>query len=153
MGRDEVSAANLAGHQDALLLDTHVLVWLMFGERRMSLRSKDAIARAANADNLFVSAITPWEVALLVSKKRIDLQRDPLEWVTAALSLPGIHLAPLDPEIAVASTRLPFEMHPDPADRILVSTARYLGATLVTADKSLLWLARKGNFKALNASA
>jgi PIN domain nuclease of toxin-antitoxin system len=153
MGRDEVSAASLTGHQDALLLDTHALVWLMFGEKRLGSRAKDEIAQAADADNLLVSAITPWEIALLVSKKRIDLQRDPLEWITAALSLPGIRLAPLEPEIAVASTRLPFEMHPDPADRILVATARQLGATLVTADKSLLVLAKKRNFKALNAAA
>jgi PIN domain nuclease of toxin-antitoxin system len=61
-------------------------------------------------------------------------------------------LVSLDPEIAVASTRLPFEMHPDPADRILVATARHLGATLVTADQALLALSRKGNFRGMDES-
>ena len=59
----------------------------------------------------------------------------------------------LEPEIAVASTRLPFTMHPDPADQIIVATARHLGALLVTADKNLLDAAKKGYFKALNAAA
>jgi PIN domain nuclease of toxin-antitoxin system len=60
--------------------------------------------------------------------------------------------APLAPEIAVASTRLPFAMRPAPADRILVATARHLGATLLTADRTLLDLAKKGHFRALNAA-
>jgi PIN domain nuclease of toxin-antitoxin system len=99
-----------------------------------------------------VSAITPWEIALLASKKRIDVHRDVLEWVRAALARPGVALVALDPEIAVASTRLPFEMHSDPADRILVATARHLGATLVTADRALLETAGKGFFKAFDAA-
>jgi len=74
-----------------------------------------------------------------------------MTWINAALSKPGIKLAPLEPEIAVASTRLPFEMHPDPADRILVATARHLRATLVTADGELLELAGKGHFKVMDA--
>jgi PIN domain nuclease of toxin-antitoxin system len=89
---------------------------------------------------------------LLVSKKRIDLKRDVMEWMRDALALQGVTLVALEPEIAVASTRLPFEMHPDPADRILVATARHLGATLVTADQSLLALAKKGHFRALDAA-
>jgi len=64
-----------------------------------------------------------------------------------------VKLVGLEPEIAVASTRLPFEMHADPADRILVATARHLGATLVTADRALLGPATKGNFRAMDATA
>jgi len=58
----------------------------------------------------------------------------------------------LEPEIAVSSTRLPFSMHADPADRILVTTARHLGATLVTADRTLLEMAKKGHFRAMDAA-
>jgi PIN domain nuclease of toxin-antitoxin system len=135
-----------------LLLDTHTLLWMVEEHPRLGAETARRLNRAAREDQIAVSAITPWEIALLVSKKRIDLHRDPLEWVSAALSLPGVHLVPLEPEIAVASTRLPFEMHPDPADRILVATARHLGATLVTADKSLLDLAKKGCFRAMDAA-
>ena len=124
----------------------------MFGDNRLGSRTKAEIARVGNAGDLLVSAITPWEIGVLVSKKRIDLHRDTLVWIQDALSMPGISFVPLDPEIAVASTRLPFDMHPDPADRMLVATARHLGATLVTADKALLRIAKKGHFKALNAA-
>ena len=64
---------------------------------------------------------------------------------------PGVSLVPLEPEIAVESTRLQFAMHADPADRMLVATARQLGATLVTADRALLGVAAKGHFRAMDA--
>jgi len=141
------------GDQSAwLLLDTHTLLWMVEDHPRLGAETAKTLNRAAREDRIAVSAISLWEIALLVSKKRIDLHRDPLEWVSAALSLPGVHLVPLEPEIAVASTRLLFEMHPDPADRILVATARHLGATLVTADKNLLDLAKKGYFRAMDAA-
>ncbi|MGP8250633.1 MAG: type II toxin-antitoxin system VapC family toxin [Terracidiphilus sp.] len=136
-----------------LLLDTHTLLWMVEDHPRLGAETAKTLNRAAREDRIAVGAITPWEIALLVSKKRIDLQRDPLEWVRATLSLPGVHLVPLEPEIAVASTRLPFEMHADPADRIIVATARHLGATLVTADRALLELAKKGNFRGMDAGA
>jgi PIN domain nuclease of toxin-antitoxin system len=74
-----------------------------------------------------------------------------MDWVRDALTIPGLTLVPLEPEIAIASTRLPFEMHTDPADRILVATAHHLGATLVTADGVLLELAGKRHFRVMDA--
>jgi PIN domain nuclease of toxin-antitoxin system len=135
-----------------VLLDTHTMLWMVEDHPRLGDQAAIMLNRSACDDRIAISAITPWEIALLVSKRRIDLHRDALEWLNAALSLSGIHLVPLDPEIAVASTRLPFEMHPDPADRILVATARHLGATLVTADRALLKLAKKGHFRAIDAA-
>jgi PIN domain nuclease of toxin-antitoxin system len=135
-----------------LLLDTHTLLWMVESHPRLGLEAAKLLNRAGREDRIAVSAITPWEIALLVSKKRIDLHQDPMEWVNAALSLSGVHLVPLEPEIAVASTRLPFEMHADPADRILVATARHQGATLVTADTALLEFSKKGFFKVLDAA-
>ena len=108
--------------------------------------------RAGREDRLSISAITLWEIGLLASKQRIDLHRDVMEWVHEVLALPGLSLVQLLPEIAVTSTRLPFEMHPDPADRILVATARRFGATLVTADPALLNLSGSRRFKAMDAS-
>lgn len=135
-----------------ILLDTHALIWLMFGDQKMGLSARDAVRMACGENATIISAITPWEIGLLVSKARVDLFRDVLAWVRDAISLPGVRLVPLDPEIAIASTRLPFEMHADPADRILVATARHLGATLVTADGPLLALARQGHFRAFDAT-
>lgn len=135
-----------------LLLDTHALVWSVEERPRLGSGAKRAINIAARLNQVAVSAISPWEIALLVAKGRLHLSTDVMIWVRDALSKPGVNLVPLEPEIAVASTRLPFEMHPDPADRILVATARHLGATLVTADQALLALSKKGNFRAMDAS-
>lgn len=135
-----------------LLLDTHTLVWSINEGPKLGKGAKESIRAAGDEGRILVSAITPWEIALLASKGRLTLGTDVIHWVRDALTIPGLTLVQLEPEIAVASTRLPFEMHPDPADRILVATARHLGATLVTADKDLLELAKKGHFKATNAA-
>jgi PIN domain nuclease of toxin-antitoxin system len=135
-----------------LLLDTHVLVWLTDGNLLLGAKTKEAVRLAYREDSALVSAITPWEIALLVRKGRLKLGRDVLDWVHRALGIPGVQLAPLVPEIAVESTRLPWEAHGDPADRILVATARHLGATLVTADRALLEFARQGHFMGMDAS-
>lgn len=148
-----MSADALDPSRSLLLLDTHVVLWATFNESRLGRHAAKTINLASREDRLAVSAITPWEIGLLASKKRINLHKDVLEWIREALAKPGVRLAPLDPEIAVASTRLPFEMHADPADRILVATARRLGATLVTADGALLDLSKKGYFRALDATA
>ena len=135
-----------------LLLDTHVVLWAAFNEERLGRRAAKAINLASRENRLAVSAITPWEIGMLASKKRIHFYKNVLEWVLETLAKPGVALAPLEPAIAVASTCLPFEMHPDPADRILVATARHLGATLATADEALLALAKKGHFRAMDAA-
>lgn len=134
---------------NSLLLDTHVLIWMMEGNTRISPMVRESIHEAAARDLLFVSAITPWEIAVLVFKKRIDLGMDVQLWIDAALRLPGIRLYPFLPEIAVASTRLPWEMHADPADRILAATARHLGAALVTADEQMLRYGAERQFRCL----
>lgn len=146
-----LSSSTLTDHTP-LLLDTHTLVWLMEGASLLGRRAKETIFVAAGEGRVLVSAITPWEIGVLVSKKRLELNRDALEWTQSALRLPGVTLVDLSPEIAVASTRLPWEMHGDPADRILTATARHLGATLVTADRQLLEYARLGYFRGLSAS-
>jgi PIN domain nuclease of toxin-antitoxin system len=132
-----------------LLLDTHVLVWLLSSPEKLSEQVHTQIQQAADEDGLLVSAITPWEIAMLVAKGRLRLTRDVGEWVDAALALPGIHLAALSPTISVASTRLPWEVHSDPADRMLLATARHLGIPLVTADERMLGYGEMGFVRCL----
>jgi PIN domain nuclease of toxin-antitoxin system len=136
-----------------LLLDTHVLVWLTEGNDQLGAQAREFLRLAYREDRAVVSAITPWEIALLVRKGRLKLNRDVLDWVHHALRVQGVQLAPLEPEIAVESTRLPWDTHGDPADRIIVATARHLGATLVTADAALLELAKQGHLVAMDAAA
>lgn len=136
---------------NAVLLDTHALVWLVVGDGQLRLAVRRRIETAAQEQQLWVSAITPWEIGMLVAKGRLVLDRDVTDWLQAALSLPGIRVAPLEPALAVASTRLPGELHGDPADRLIVATARHLGATLVTADAALLAYGQLGHVGVLSA--
>jgi PIN domain nuclease of toxin-antitoxin system len=109
---------------------------------KFSATGKSAIEKATRDKNLFVSVISVWEVGLLDSKGRISLSMDCERWIKAALATPGLELAPLTPSIAILSTRLPGEFHGDPADRILVATARMEGAHLLTKDQKILDYAR-----------
>lgn len=152
MGRDEMTAPE-RDRSPFLLVDTHTLIWMVEKVPQLGEETAEALNKAGWENLIVVSAITPWEIGLLVSKGRLQLGADVMEWIRRVLAKPGVRLAPLEPEIAVACTRLPFEMHADPADRILVATARHLGATLVTADGQLLELAKEGHFRGMDASS
>ena len=122
-----------------LLLDTHAWLWLMNGDdNKLSLACRECIDAAAKTGKLLVSAISVWEVGMLEAKGRIQLNKTCLLWIKEALSAPGIQLAQLSPEIVIESSRLPGDFHGDPADRILIATARVHGATLLTQDSKIL---------------
>lgn len=114
-----------------IVLDTATWIWRASDPNRLPRSARRAIDRAERA---LVSAISVWEVAMLVAKRRIQLDRAVEQWVAIALALPGIELAPLEPAIAVRSTRLPGGFHPDPADRIIVATALENAAPILTPD-------------------
>ncbi len=133
-----------------LLLDTHTWIWLVNGDE--PLKSSPAlgeIERAATQSNLRVSAISVWEVGMLEAKERITLFLDCYDWVQQALSAPGLGLVPMDPDLALASSRLPGSLHGDPADRIIAATARKLDATLVTRDRRLIDYGNRGQVRVL----
>ena len=137
-----------------LLLDTHVWIWLVEGINGKLSRSCVAAIRHARRDaRIWISAITVWEVAMLEAKDRITLSPDCRTWVTTALGKPGTQFAVLTPEIAIDSTRLPREFHADPADRILIATARHLGARLATRDARIIKYAKLGHLRVLDARA
>jgi PIN domain nuclease of toxin-antitoxin system len=133
----------------AVVLDTHALVWLVNGDAQLSAAARTLID---GATAVWVSAITPWEIGMLVAKGRLTLARDVNDWVDQVLALPGLRLAALEPRIAIASTRLPGSLHGDPADRLIAATARHLGAVLVTADLSLLAWGAAGHVAVVRAN-
>ena len=137
----------------AVVLDTHALVWLLQGSDRLGPGARTLIEAAAKGDGAFVAAISAWEIAMLVAKGRLALDREVGEWLDAALALPGLRLAPLDPQVAVDSTRLPGDPHGDPADRMIVATARRHTATLITDDAQVLAYSAAGHVKAHRAAA
>ncbi|MDZ7779484.1 MAG: type II toxin-antitoxin system VapC family toxin [Gemmatimonadota bacterium] len=133
------------------VLDTHVWIWVVEGDRTaLSAPAIEAIERAAQEGMLRVSAISVWEVAMLEAKGRISLSRPLDDWVHAALHVPGVRLLPLSPEIAIGSTRLPGAPHGDPADRILMASARHLGGQLATCDRDILDYSAAGHLKVLD---
>ena len=122
-----------------LLLDTHYWIWLQLGAaEHFTARMLKSIDKAAAAGNLVVSVISVWELGMLEARGRIRLKSPCEEWVREALATPGLVLAPLTPEIALDSSRLPPPFHGDPAGRILVATARRMGARLLTRDQKLI---------------
>lgn len=120
---------------DYLLLDTHIWIWLTTGS--VEMLSDSSLMAIKSANRLAVSAISVWEVGMLESKGRIQLQSNCLDWVRNALKAPRVRLLPLTPEVAVESSRLPGDIHGDPSDRILAATSRLEGASLVTKDRQL----------------
>lgn len=121
-----------------LLLDTHVWIWLMLGEERLNLSFRQVVEQYQGKELIFVSAISVWELGMLVDRERIQLEIDCLDWVEQAFASSHVHLIPLTPRIAIQSTRLPEILHGDPADRILIATAHEYNAVLVTHDQKIL---------------
>lgn len=122
-----------------IVLDTHVLLWWLNGDASLTSRARRAIRKEQEDESglILVSAISAWEIAMLVKKERLSLTMDVEEWLSVAASVDQVRFQPLDPELLVQSTRLPGEFHSDPADRMIVALARHLNVSLVTSDKKI----------------
>ena len=135
-----------------LLLDTCALIWLI-NRTPIQPRALEEIERAARDDALVVSTASAWEVGLLSRRvgrsDGLQFAPDPKAWFARALTAPGLRLAPLTPEIAVDASHLPGELHGDPADRLIITTARHLGAAIVTRDRKILDYAQAGFVEAI----
>lgn len=119
------------------LLDTHAWLWWVTEDRRLSKRARGAIERARRGDGLGLSAISVWEVAKKVEKNQLTLDRPLDDWLDTALAQDGLQVLELTRTVLVDSCRLPGVFHGDPADQIIVATARRRGASLVTADSRI----------------
>jgi PIN domain nuclease of toxin-antitoxin system len=134
-----------------ILIDTHVLVWAMTTSPRLGPKARALFESEFEETKLGISAITPWEIALLVTKNRLTFEVDVADWIAAALTHPRAALVPIEPVIAVESTRLPDYRTNDPADRIIVATARHFQIPLVTADRMILAYAKAGYLETVDA--
>lgn len=121
-----------------IVLDTHVLLWWASGESgRLSPKARRAIDRALDGGQIAVSTMSAWEIAMLVHRGRLDLAMSVDEWLAEVGRLEAVRFVSLDLAIALKSVDLPGEFHKDPADRMIVATARHLAAELVTADEKI----------------
>lgn len=137
---------------DLLLLDTHCWLWAQLGLiEHLSRVALSAIRDAESGGNLRVSVISVWEIAMLQKYGRVALPMNIGTWIDQALTKSGISVAPFTPEIAIESVHLPGDLHGDPADRMLVATARVIGATLLTKDRRLIQYSRQRHVRALQA--
>jgi PIN domain nuclease of toxin-antitoxin system len=119
-----------------IVIDTHVWIWWVDANPKLPAKFQ-AYLQAHEADGLGVSIISVWEVAKLVEKQRLMLQVPVEDWINRALVFPGIRLLDLTPRISVEATQLPDSFHRDPADQIIVATARVYNCPLVTVDGSI----------------
>ncbi len=121
-----------------IVLDTHALVWWVSEPKRVGVKARKLIdAAVAARTTIAVSSISVWEVAMLVATGRLVLTVEVNAWIAHVEALPLFSFVPVDNRIAARAVQLVNFAHKDPADRIIVSTALGLGATLLTADKQL----------------
>ena len=120
-----------------VVLDTHALVWWVSGDAQLSGAARDAIETEKQGGEVLVSAISAWEVAMLVRAGRLALTMDAAQWLDIVAQIPGLRFVPVDILLAVRSADLPGDFHKDPADRLIVATARHYCAPLVTADSKI----------------
>jgi PIN domain nuclease of toxin-antitoxin system len=120
-----------------ILLDTHIWVWWVSEHDRLPGRYREIIEASIDS-GLGVSIISCWEVAKLVEYNRLRLASAVERWLKEALDYPGIQLMELTPAIVVESTQLPGDFHRDPADQMIVATARTYDIPLLTLDSKIL---------------
>lgn len=132
---------------DTFLLDTHAWIWIQEGVPGISTSMVATIDEARRFDKVFVSAVSIWEIGNLEIRNRVQLNSAIDEWLHMAFTVGRLQVLPLDGQIALASSRLPGELHRDPADRMLVATARIYNLTLLTRDRRLLDYGRKGHVR------
>lgn len=121
----------------------------MAGDRTLLSQSRRVIDEASMSGRLRLSVITFWEISLLASRNRLQLGKPAATWIADSLTPPGPHVDPLSEKIAVEAGELPGGFRSDPADQIIVATARITGATLMTRDRRILDYAAAGYVNAL----
>lgn len=121
-----------------LQLDTHILLWWLREDPRLPVSFVDALGQADAENPLWLSEISLWEIATLHSLGRIELSLPLRDWLDRAVAPPLVRLVGITPAIASEVASLPDSFHRDPADRIIVASARVLGATLLTCDRQIV---------------
>ncbi len=120
-----------------IIIDTHIWIWWVHGDDRLSDNQLESLW-INERDTIGVSAISCWEISKLVEYNRIELPGSLQDWFEQALMYPGVNLVELTPEIAIESTRLPGILHRDPADQIIIASAKIKNCQLLTSDRKIL---------------
>lgn len=133
----------------ALLIDTCAAIWIAEGAR-LAPEARAALAWAYHEQRaVLVSSITAWEIGLLIARNRYRASATPEAWFRTLVELPGFSETPLNTDILIAASFLPGRPPNDPADRIVLATARELGVPVLTRDRHLLRYAAEGHVTAI----
>ncbi|MBU2523792.1 type II toxin-antitoxin system VapC family toxin [Patescibacteria group bacterium] len=133
-----------------IIIDTHIWLWFLKADKRLgNSEIVDFLKKEQKKSGLRMASISLWEISMLAAKKRIVSDKNLKTWINDALKLTNIKLINLNTDIAVDTYKLPGKFHGDPADRIIVATARHLNAKLVTADKKIIEYADKGHLEVI----
>lgn len=120
-----------------VLLDTHVWIWWLTPGSSLTAREREALDRAAGAGELHLAAISLWEAQVLHARRRIELPVPFADWISAAAAPNMLTVVPLDVDVVIAADSLPSTFHGDPADRLIVATARAHAMALATHDSGI----------------
>ena len=120
-----------------LLLDTHVWIWWLTADSPLARTEREALDRAAENRELHLAAISLWEAQVLHARKRVELPVPFADWISTAADPRMLTLLPLDVDVVIAADSLPAGFHGDPADRLIVATARAHGMPLATHDAAI----------------
>ena len=134
-----------------LLLDTHVWIWYAIGSNEINQSLRKEIGNAIKNNNVYIAAISLWEISMLESRRCLILEMPCLEWIKNAIDYTHAQILRLSPEIAVESCNLPDAFHDDPADRLIVATARVEALSIVTRDKRILDYSNRKYISAIKA--
>jgi PIN domain nuclease of toxin-antitoxin system len=121
-----------------IVLDTHAWIWWINNSPELTPAARKHIQKAKTKKAIYISSISAWEVSMLVKTSRLHLVIPVDEWIMKCEQLPFIQFVPVSNAIACQSVYLPGEFHKDPADRIIVATARLLNMKVMTKDDKIL---------------
>jgi PIN domain nuclease of toxin-antitoxin system len=132
----------------ALLLDTCAVIWLQNADTMME-SAIEAIVHAGRADGVLISPVSAWEIGLISRRNArfspaLQFLPDAKTWFQKTMVAPGVKAAPFTPEIGIDASYLPGDLHGDPADRLIIATARHLGVPVVTRDRRIIDYGRAG---------
>ena len=119
------------------LLDTHVWLWWLLGSPRLPAKERTALDRLGSRGRVRLAAVSLWEAQMLHAKGRLTLDRAFDVWIREAAAVGVVEVVPLDVEVVIALADLPMTFHGDPADRLIVATARVHRLPLATHDRAV----------------
>ena len=136
---------------DHIVIDTHVLLWSLLTPDNLNTDVKDLISSAQNSNKLYIAAITLWEIAMLIQKKRISVFERSDDFLNSITNIDGLNVIPISASIANESVMLPGGFSGDPADCLIIASTREIAGNLITRDQKIIDWAHQGYLKITTA--